>query len=254
MLKEAIQHIEDLCRAAGEMVFSTPVEPEAYFMRGKDGLLVKHAAPLPLRSYAAFTLPDLADQVKHFGADGNNVVFVGNGAVTAILDEDKRRREQVRFGLTKTSEFETLKHQRSSRPGHTQKEFINLLRVELAGCAPPQLIASVRNLKFSRSSDGQSHVGTGKESVSSEVKRSLLTEGGDPLPDEVAITVNVYEEWRSKSGEIRCSLDVDIDEAELRLIPMAGELERLQRETDTAIAEVLRQELGDIAAVFLGSA
>lgn len=254
------EFVKTLCsisdEAAGAKVVQIPGMPRHLQYVHYPGQLDLKKIPVPAepRSYKSFTLNDLIEAAKHFaGGEQPLVVFCGRGNVTAVLDEEEERRERLNFPLPKSHEFVKLEVCEARREPFAQKGFIKLLRIDLAGAVDQGLLASVRDLKFRKTEGGHAKVDTGKESMGLDIEREVMCSGALP-PDETTLTLSVYRDLPEGElkQQVKCAVDLDVSEMTFTLIPLAGELEKAQRETDAAIKQRISAGLPD-AKVFCGA-
>jgi hypothetical protein len=259
MLKDALELIHETARRA-DGIYDCGVEPShVYFTRRPDGGLERHEAEPGPVAYRFFTLDDFAKGVRDLGGADvgkRGAVFAGRGAVVAVLDEGGDRRDRLSMELPQSHEFRGLARLGENRTIFKHDAFIRLLRVDLAGCLEDGVLATFRNVKHENNQAGASVVGTGKESVSLDVRRNLLFDGKD-APDEITVSVHVYRDLPDLFDDdarvpIRCVVEVDVLAPAFTLIPLAGECERAQRDTDSRIQEKLRDALPEGMRVLCG--
>lgn len=238
MNADAIKAIQDIAvKAHGQDIVTTTHEPShVYFLRDRatGNLDRKEAAPA-IRRYRLSTIEDMVEAVKSFASKvekARPVVFCGRGDITAILDENAGRRERLVMELPMSGEFEKLKELERRSPMQ-QKQFVSTLRISLAGSVDPAVVSTFRDLKFSKSDNGESNIGNSAQTVGRKVQMEIAG-GGKPIPDEIEVTPFVYRDLVDESlrQKIRCAIDVNLDDATFTLVPLAGELERAQRQTD----------------------
>lgn len=249
-------------KASGDDIVKVSYEPShVYFIRNRTtGELAKHEAAPAIRGYHLSTIDDVVEAVKAFATKvpkADPVVFCGRGKITAILDEGTGRRERLVMDLPMSGEFEKLKELERRSP-MAQKQFVSTLRISLAGSVDPAVVSTFRDLKFSRSEDGESAQTNSKETVGRKVRMELAG-GGKPIPDEIDVTPFVYRDLVDEPlrQKVRCAIDVNLDDSTFTLVPLAGELERAQRQTDLWIKShliaALESETSPIS-VFCGNA
>ena len=218
--------------------------------RAKGTLDLRHPEA-PLKRFIAHDLSGLVSLVKdHLSANGeqNAIVFVGTASIETLLDVDGEfgRRESIRFPLTVTPEYEFLK---GDPHRHTQSEFVRLLRVTLHRANVSELLGKVRHLKFQKGQDGESIVSQGTQSLTRQVTEQLGAKDG-PLPETVVLDVLQYEELYGLADapfKVTCAVEVDpTDDHPLRLLPLGGELEKLETDARELLVAVVEDELGDV--------
>lgn len=214
-----------------------------WVVNGPDGGVKLVRKPPATRSIRAGSLQDIADISKYYEGDGKKqVIYVGEKSVVLVLDEQDRR-ERVTFDLLANPAWLALEGLGGEGAGWlSQREMIDLLRVEINGdFTPATLVATLRSLKVTKSSDGESTIKTGKESLARSTIAALSGIEGE-IPEDVAVGTSVYCNVRVDGQLIPCrvALDLATDMAEgtFKLRPKAGELERCG---DEAIAAIVAQ-------------
>ena len=271
----AIQLIQDTAVAAQPRLFHVPSDPpDVHYLvgcgeKGEYGTTRIVTEPAP-RNYKALTTEDFAALVvRQFSLPtplepretsveptmtappvirktaGPKMVMVGRTAIVATVDEAERR-EWVSLVLTTTTALDTLNKCDDSRTPQGQSDFVNMLRIELAGCVDPIIVEAFRHLVFGKVSGGESAVSNSNKAVSSAIKMTLAA-GGNDIPDEIVCGLTVYEQFPEFGVQVRCAVQTIVEDAAFLLIPLAGELFRAEEKTRTAIAARLRELLGDDA-------
>lgn len=249
MLKELFDAVCELARKSVQPTTFHPAAepPDVYRIQNTDGVLsdLIIAQPRP-RGYVLYSLEHFADAVERAmqqgpaAADANTLVFCGRGGVLAVLDETTNRREMLKVNLPESTEFTTLKTLERQRAAMDQETLIKRLRIDLALAVAPADLATFRAIKFEKRTAGQASVQTGASTLGLDVERKITCDGKAP-PDEITVNVCVYrdlagEEYRKP---VRCAVDTDLEKQTFTLIPMAGEIERAQAETDQQIHDKL---------------
>ena len=255
MIVEALEHLDQLARqAAIPTIVNAGKGWQHHYHISYAGHLERIDFPPEPRRIEAYSLSAFAKLVRHYAPPGCPV-FVGRGAATAIMDDepDAYRDQRITLNLQTSAEFSILQRLRTARTPHRQAEFINLLRVDLAGCVSPDLIASLRQLRQSTTGDTEGEVKQGRESLGRAVMAQVSTKTGE-LPEDVDVTVNVYETEPESSAVIACVLAVNPTDLTFALIPKAGQLEAAEQHADESIAQTLAASLAEHKAlVFLGT-
>lgn len=239
-------------------------DPYAFYVRQikVDGSshLERRAMERARRVYKLDTLNDLALAIERFRGDHPCLILCGGDRIVAILQEPQPMRDSLFLSLTQTTQFQALLQQHEHATAFTQRQFISLLRISLNGCVDPTAIALVRSLQFKKTEAGASTIQSSKESLGREIV-ATATQGGDntPIPETMTLHVTPFEEFADDDQfrfELTCALELDMQDAEFRLIPLAGELVRVEKEALKEIANRLNVLLsGDSAdrQILLGS-
>lgn len=242
----AVTNIERITKeAARAVVLSVPGEAPGHAWIQNPG---ENAERVELvaqpRKYSAFSLDGLRGQIDHFASEGDGsasvLALVGRGRVTVMLDEAETRLHRLTMDLPVSKPFAFLTSLANSVQKYDQKQVVWALRTQIGAdnIMPTDLLARLKSLKFTQSSDGNSDIKVGRESMGKQVVAAVVG-GGKDLPESCVLSVPVYADL-VLSGEVQmqpieCAIDIDIAEATFIVKPMPGELERAQRETDEAI-------------------
>lgn len=246
MIAEAIQAVTEMANRAQEArVVHLPQEADdVYLLQKPDGTVERRIAEPAPRNYQLFTLYDLAVAIREIPARDRRVVFVGRSQVSVSLDEAGARREWLRMRLPLSHEYKALKNCEALRTPLGQRAFVSMLRIDLAACVPADFVDVFRGLKCESKQTASSEVRPSRESLGREVLTEVKA-GGKDLPEEVQVRVCVYRDLTDPEFHrvVRCVVQTDLQEMTFALIPVAGELERAQRETD----ELIRGQIEDTA-------
>lgn len=255
MIKEAMEWLSDLSnRAQKDRVIRPEAEPDhIYYLRHSDGSLERRDAELLPRRHELYTLEDLVDAIKRYRG-GGTTVFAGNGRITALLadDDDARGRGRVGMELVFSHQFTKLRELDQRRGMISQKAFIDLLRIDLAGCVSVDTIDLFKSLKHTTSGETESSVSASAQQVSKKVLLECRS-GGKDIPEQIFVNVSVYDNVPAvEQVVVQCVVSSDLANMQFALIPMAGEVSRGLRITDAAIVSELQRLLGEDAAVLAG--
>lgn len=259
-LREAIEKIQNLSvEAMNARAFKAEGEPSGvYYLQTAGGKVEKVYAEAAPRAYAAFSLDGVCAMVENFsGRDRSISVFVGRGKIGVHLDESSRRRDGLTMDMPHSEAFLTLLRFNQAPNKMNQRQFVWLVRSALGEpTAPSGFLDGIRNLKFTKSSDGSSSVKVGKESLGNAVIAEVVG-NGFAIPEEAVFEIPVYADVLSTDGAlltevVRCVIDVDVDEGVFILKPRPGEMDRAQRTMDERICEMLSARLAGTATVFNG--
>lgn len=250
MLAEAIELIQRTAvNASGaDFVYCEREPKHIYFQRDADGNLERRCAVSGPMRHRALSIAAFGELSKFEAAlskvvddgttDSDQKTFVGRGKLVTLLSAD--RRDRVVMDLQTSPAFSRLESLAGARPAFSQREFVNLLRIDLheTGEQAAGLAGMVRELKFNEQADGESSVQVGRESVRRDAYKSIDPRSG-VLPAEITLTLNVYPEF-DHPVDIRAAVDLDLAETKFRLIPLSGQTSRAMRETDEALVAVVK--------------
>lgn len=231
----------------------------------------KHTPPPP-RAYTAQTLQGLVDLVMDHAPEpaddkgsvhapcNKTAVMVSIKAVDVLLDEADRR-ERFAFPLVLSQAMTRIKdldgeedpdgegEEDDSAYAFTQRGFIDLLRRQIDGeVRPDNLLEQVRAIKFKSSSEGETTIKTGRESMGRTVNSEVLGVDLASFPDEVGLTVPVFDNARDSDGHpfrhtVVCTLDVDVVRQRFLLRPKAGQIAWAEQEALDWLVNELEEAL-----------
>lgn len=237
------------------------VEPSGvYYLRKADGSLERTQAKQWPRNYSASRVQDVVDIVRRLGEQEkvkDVAIFCAGGRITAVLDETKRE-DVVELFLPESAQFKFARN--LGGMWAAPKDMIASLRVQLAGCVPPNFISWLRQLKFSSSSQGDSDVQVGKESMGRSIQNQVS--GAGDVPESVRLEMPVYEGMVDAVGGlilfgVECVVDINYMQGQVRLVPVPSSVLEATRKADEWLVQQLRGLEADdkrVASVFCGKA
>lgn len=188
------------------------------------------------------TLDSIASIIRHEGArqpiivqegdaEGSIVslsqVYVSESGVTVVLDETDRT-ERVTMDFAFSPQFQALK--RLEQPTN-QKALVTALRSALYGCCGYiDIVNVVRKIQFNRTSDGKTTVEHGRESLGRSVEKAVQSMGGE-IPEELTFVVSLFSVPSDVPTriELRYAIDIDVDNENIKLVPI-GDIETRERQ------------------------
>lgn len=245
---DAIREIERLVKASQPPPFvSRPGDPpHAVHQWDNAGGVYEftEVEPPPL-AVQLDTPQSLIDFSNQYGDAEASVVYYGEDKITLVLDRENRR-DRATCKLLKSPQFLWLLNNKQAM---NQASFVRLLRIDLQGCLlhGSELLATVRNLKWSGNSDASGNLQHAKESLGRAIEASVS--GAGTIPEEVTLQVPVFENF-SFLVSIRCAVEVLVHEQQFRLTPYPLALRRGMDETMKALLEELEAQP---SPCFLGS-
>ena len=261
VLAEMIDKIREIAVRENETLakrFIKPPEgtepPYIYFDKNVDGSLERREGDPGPRVYTVYRVKDFIAGMKHFPVEGSaTAVFVGHSRISGLLDEPGQSRDRITLPLTVSGPFGALTNV-ANQGAMEQDDFIDFLRIKLAGCVDRDTIQLFRQLKFTNNSSGDASYETGKQQISKSVLREIAANGRD-IPEEITLRVMVYEELWGDSllWPVTCAVVIDFNAGEFSLIPLAGQLNKARIMTLENIADTIAAGLaGETTIVVCG--
>jgi len=258
MLTEALKFLTDLGNLAagpqslnlhGDRHNSRIWDPESHSLQvvPHDPPPRKHNAET-IHALTAFALAyrESLDETNQAAA----VCWLTPTKAEIILDNLDHREDSIAFELPIASQFATLRNLEESQPTFEPKTLARLIRLSL-GLPDHPLINQIARVDWETSRRTQSVVERGKESLGSEINAKVSTT--EEIPQEVRLTVPVYEDHLAPEQTIRCLVEIDAGAGQIGIIPPPGECRRAQ---DAALAFIngsLSNTLEDQITVYRGT-
>jgi|GEM_PF-5313970 len=261
MIAEALQFQHELSVRSVEPSKLVKTHRESKYAIG--GLIreIKHD-PAP-REHAVKSLQEIERLATRFALEPDEgeaddtevlqpVVWFSEERIVLVLDDADYRVETVTLNLEKSDVWravEGLKH----GPKFNQKNFIKLLRVDLARTLESGvLLERVRKVRFENGSAVSGSVERGRESFGREILSKVET--GGELPEEVVLQVPVFKTLgESATYPIRCAVEVDPSMGEFQLIPLPDEIERVFHLAMDSIRSRLEEHLPATVPCYYGT-
>ena len=206
--------------------------------------------PPPPRGHVTDTLYSFLESAKHYG-DKSGVVWHNERDVYLVID-DKDRRDTIHLPLRKSEQFSTLEKLDEARVGLSQRDFVRLLRHDLAGAVSDELRPAISKLEFVGTSGVKSDISPGREHGSREFANDVKGE----IPETFLATVSVYANTglRQPRG-IKLSLDYKLPPGEVSFTvkPLPDEIAIAIQDAQSELHDLLVKELGKGIKVFAGT-
>ncbi|MDE2472326.1 MAG: hypothetical protein KGL35_27240, partial [Bradyrhizobium sp.] len=146
------------------------------------------------RSHAVSTVEDLIRLALYAAGESVNAdpaIWHDEDAVRLVFDQTDPW-DCATVGLVKSPQWQMLETLAKRTPLR-QREMVNLLRVELAGClATPRLIGAVSHINFRAASHGSSSIEQGRDSFGSQVEREVAGVK-EPIPETETVRLPLYQ-------------------------------------------------------------
>ena len=160
-----------------------------------------------LRDDKVASLSSLIDWCSNNGADGFLDVWVSEKTVVAVNNYgDPASTDKATLQLVGSRAWETLAWWNGK--GFKQKEAVRLLRGPLADTFDGQHLRVLKNLDFTRKSDGSRTASHKGESLGRSVEAATQSRDGD-IPEVIAFTVPRFDFEGSPTITIKMAVEVD---------------------------------------------
>jgi hypothetical protein len=210
--------------------------------------------PKPLRRRLAGSLADLMAAVKReTGTESidpfaSPEIWISGCGVRALIDGTDSR-EWIDFRLSYSQAWAKLRAWANGPTMLEQKQFVREL-VHTFDC-DSALVAPWRKLDFLNQIKTSGEVSHGRDRLGRQINSEAA--GIEPLPETIVISVPVFAE-RGERDEytVVCRVEIDASANRVGLMPKAIELAAIEESHLEAIANQLREGLGESVPVYLG--
>lgn len=254
--REAIKHLQDhAVEHSTAKIIGVPGggdESIVYLPGDTEPRIIEHK-PRP-RSYTATTIGAFCAMVTRLGSNRDTMVLVSLSGAVAILDEgDGRRRERVRLRANINEAAGEIGRWQGEH-WHSQAELIRSLRTTLRDTySPADLLPTLRQIKFSKRTDGASEVQHGRESMGASIERQVS--GAGDLPEDVVFSTPWFDpigDATPPEAAVTCALDIDTESAGFMLKPVIADIRRAELDAVAWLATEIAERVVDID-VFSGA-
>lgn len=140
-----------------------------------------------------------------------------------------------------------------------QRNLIRLLRAQLNGHVDDAIIERFRTLRLSTDGSGESVVSQGRAAVDKRIQRQVQDERGETIPDEITVSVPVYDLDEVRGDMKPVTVLVDCVPGEdgrpvFELTTVLNSLREAQRRALAQVVENLHELLPDEVATYHGRA
>lgn len=165
-------------------------------------------------------------------------VFVGDERIVSVFTEAAGfRGESVSLPLHRNAAYEAVKTLAKQPRWFEHQDFVDFLRITLAGCVNPNDFKTFKSLRFQNADNGASTVNVGRESMDRSINRATLTGDGADIPETITLDIPVYDECLDYGNLLRwdvtCAVAIDTQNRRVTIRPMAHELDAAAREAKT---------------------
>jgi hypothetical protein len=172
--------------------------------------------------------------------------YVSEDGVTVVYDQADRR-DRCKVTLTPSPAYAWLRSIAEGR-SLTQRDFIRTLRVNLEGtlAIESNLLAIVRQIKFSKTADGSANIQHGRESIGKSIIAETRGEGA--LPDSFTVSTAIFSEHPVRQV-VTVYVEPNAGDETFYVRPFPSSLDQA---VDAALVAI-REDLKSIVPAFLGS-
>lgn len=261
---EAIAKIESLTNRAKPVIEAPDFHATGrFFVREESGKLSPHLAARVPASAQLFSTYDLVARtladLQHSEAVASEAkVYYAPGVITAEMTNGSDMRWRHTLSLPLHPAFEALQYLTRTNT-FTQKELIRFLRATLNGHVADHVVEKFRALKLSTDGETNSVMAKGREAVDKRIQQKVTAAAGAEVPDEVTVTVPVYDldECRAAVYPITLLVEATTEDGSVvfEVTTVLNSLREAQRAALDELADSLRHALQtDDVPVYYGRA
>ncbi len=254
MIADAIKYIATLAAEAAKPIEIAGLDPRVKTFAVNGKIESRAIEPSP-RNHSVDQIEDIIRLANRFdGEEGcSPVVWYDEDAVVLVIDDAENRLDQARFDLKTSNVFDKIRELREDKTYYSQKDFVRLLRIELAGTLQPGILLDrVRKIRWETTDARTGEVTRNRESLGREINAKV--DSTADIPEEVVLEAPVY----SSRGEralygFHCSVEVEPLNQTFRLMPLPDEIERVQQLAVQSIGERLAESLNEGIPAYYGN-
>jgi len=202
-----------------------PAEPEHIYLAIKpNGDFEKLTAAAKPRGHRLVTLEHVLRFVELKGNEQKTVVWYDRDGVIVVVD-DESRRDVATMKLTYTPQMLTLLKIEKDKTTYDQRGFRRLLKVDLAGCRPNDVLLNwIEAVRFNSTAMTAGQIKNQRESLGRDIDEQAINDQGE-CPDELLLNVRVFDDPHLRETfPVRCDVEILVSEQQFRLNPLPLEL------------------------------
>lgn len=250
MIREALENIEQLAvKATKAEVIKLDNDRSRAFVLHNGEIKTIELKPDP-RSHTVFSLADFMAAVQRWGEDGT-VWHDEKKCVLVVNDSD--RWDRVVFPLLHSSQFTTLCQLEETEKRFMQREFVRLLRHELAGAVPDFILPRIRKIEATSNARQSGDVQHGRERGTREFQAELSN--AEDIPEKFEVVVPVYQnlpEIHPKVIRVNLEITLPPQPMDFQLLPVPDACTNAERAAQMDLHALLVADFDD-NQVFYGN-
>lgn len=250
---DVITKIDELARKANsQRVITVPGDPaDVYHLQNAAGDYERRVAVKP-RQHKALDETAILDFAARFAHPSFTAIWYSREAVIAILDDYEeelldRNRESVTLTLRLSAQVKKLQELETKNEWLKQADVISLLRTAFHGCLQPagEIIALLRQLKFTKNQSSNSDLQHGRRNVSSAIVAEVT--GRDQIPEVFKVDVPIFENaFPNFRDTVELIVDIDDLNERIKLLPAPGSIEAAIASAEQRIGTLLNEQIGEV--------
>lgn len=255
MLKEAIEQVTMLAEAAQEpkmpAIFEIKGQHHTTFTVDQDGHRLAYEHHRPPRAHRVDDTADLvglADRLAKASGDSLPVFWIGDNAVTCVLNDAEYRDSIAYMPLVVAKPMQVLQSIGNGAM-YRQQQFIHLLRTDLAKVqSDGMLLATVRKMKFTTGTQVEGEINQGRESMGKAITAEAV--GAGDLPELVTLSMPVYDQLPHVKYLVEAVLIVDIVNGQFGFQVLPGEILLAYRQAQGYIRHELTEAMKNLGVEY----
>lgn len=181
----------------------------------------------------------------------NAVITINNNCIIGVCDADKATHTGiVRMDLHPTIEWSDLcRMHEAGGTAFDQKSLIRFMRTHFHESQMyTEVCPTLRTIRFVANQESYQSVVHAKDEMSNTAKRAAIGAGESSIPEFGTLTTHRFRESMNEIApcNIRCSIDVDIDDKSFSICPLAGEMDHAEKNAIESIADNIFSGMQDL--------
>jgi hypothetical protein len=228
MIEQAMRLVAEMAvKSSAPMLVSENEDKKTYLF--SSGAVLDVPVLPEVRSHTIESIGDLI-AIANSAGDENEfppVVWYDGTEIVVVFDDVGSRASKATLELAASQKWRRLDELSTSRAALSQKDFIRLLRIDLAGTlADSVLLDLVRRVKFENGTVVTSEAVKNRESLGRQIVSQVSSE--KEIPETVTLSLPVYTTpGLADKYDVACSVEVDASQGTFRLAPLPDELSRV---------------------------
>ena len=247
MIAEALRYLIEQGQKSKPDIVKVDAEPShIYYARHPDGTLVKTEAELSPACRVAGDLESLVkvvvDDLEQLEKPAINEIWVSQQQVRGRFGDQLR--DSVYLDLVASEQYKVLSNFKAGAGVPQNTLILSLRTIFRDSPGVPELVATLRRVKFANGQVVTSEVGHGKASVGKEIMGEVT--GASAIPEYATFTIPVFSNpsLRHLRTTVECALEPDPVNGNFRVIAIAGELENALHWATSEVRDLVADLVG----------
>lgn len=242
-LADVGKQIERLAVEGSKFQYPQPVTgvklpPGHVLLQKRDGEFINHDVGAGFRNDRLDTIATAIAFIKSEVKEKTAAVFVNETNVVILQNVDDQR-SRAYVPLNWTTQYSMLR--KGEMCNVAQPLFVFHLRTTFAEALPPtgpNLAKIFGNIKWATGQSGERVIEHGRDGYGAKVNSAVETGAGGVLPEEVTLSIPIFECMPDVLFPVRCAIDVRPADQKFSIVPYP---QQTTRAIESAIAWIVEQ-------------